>query len=82
MISDEGYILRTIRRHGHFGNNLHSAGVSAILKALQKDSKMDFYEQPFSGHSLWVGVTLDLLKQGKPLKKIMLKGAGKRIRLP
>ena len=37
MISYEGYILRSINRHGHFGNNLHPASISTILKGIQKD---------------------------------------------
>jgi len=74
MISDEGYILRSISRYGHFGNNLHPASVSTILKALQKDLKMDSDEQPLSGHSFRVGAALDLLEQGEPLERIMLRG--------
>ena len=74
MISDEGYILRSINRHGHFGNNLNPASVSTILKALQKDINMDSDEQPLSGHSFRVGAALDLLEQGEPLEKIMLRG--------
>ena len=74
MISDEGYILRSINRHGHFGNNLNPASVSTILKALQKDLKIDSDEQPLSGHSFRVGAALDLLEQGEPLEKIMLRG--------
>ena len=46
MISDEGYILRSISRHGYIGNNLHPASISTLLKALQKDLKMDSDEQP------------------------------------
>ena len=74
MTSDEGYILRSINRHGHFGNNLHSASISTILKVLQKDLKMDSDEQPLSGHSFRVGAALDLLEQGEPLERIMLRG--------
>jgi integrase len=74
MISDQGYILRSINRHGHFGNNLHPASVSTLLKALQKDLKIDSNEQPLSGHSFRVGAALDLLEQGEPLEKIMLRG--------
>jgi hypothetical protein len=74
MISDEGSILRSINRHGYFGNNLHSASISTILKALQKNLKMDSDEQPLSGHSFRVGAALDLLEQGEPLKRIMLRG--------
>ena len=74
MISDEGYILRSINRHGHIGLHLHPASISTLLKALQKGSKLDSYEQPLSGHSFRVGAALDLLEQGEPLEKIMLKG--------
>jgi site-specific recombinase XerD len=74
MISDEGYILRSVNRHEHFGDNLHPASISTILKALQKGLKMDSDEQPLSGHSFRVGAALDLLEQGQPLERIMLKG--------
>jgi len=62
MISDDGYILRSINRYGYFGNNLHPASVSTLLKALQKDLKMNSDEQPLSGHSFRVGAALDLLE--------------------
>ena len=71
---DLGYILRSINRHGHFGSNLNPASISTILKALQKDSKMDSGEQPLSGHSFRVGAALDLLEQGEPLERIMIRG--------
>ena len=74
MISDEGYILRSINRHGHIGSNLHPASISTILKALQKDLEMDSDEQQLSGHSFRVGAALDLLEQGESLERIMLRG--------
>ena len=74
MISHEGYILRSINRHGHIGENLHPASISTLLKALQKDLKIDSNEQPLSGHSFRVGAALDLLEQGETLEKIMLRG--------
>ena len=74
MISGEGYILRSINKHGYFGRNLHTASVSTLLKGLQKNLKIDSDEQPLSGHSFRVGATLDLLEQGEPLKRIMLRG--------
>jgi len=74
MISDEGYILRSINRHGHFGDSLHPASISTILKALQKDLNMNSNEQLLSGHSFRVGAALDLLEQGEPLERIMLRG--------
>ena len=74
MVCEEGYILRSINRHGHFGSNLHPASISTILKALQKDLKIDSDEQPLSGHSFRVGAALDHLDQGEPLERIMLRG--------
>ena len=74
MISDEGFILRSINRHGHIGSNLHPASISTTLKALQKDLKIDSDKQPLSGHSFRVGAALDLLEQGEPLERIMLRG--------
>jgi site-specific recombinase XerD len=74
IISDEGYILRSISRHGYIGINLHPASISTILKALQKDLRMDSDKQPLSGHSFRVGAALDLLEQGESIEKIMLRG--------
>lgn len=74
VISGEGYILRSISRHGHIAVSLHPASISTTLRALQKNLKMDSDEQPLSGHSFRVGAALDLLEQGEPLEKIMLKG--------
>ena len=74
MIGDEGYILRSINRQAYFGNNLHPASISTIIKALKKDLKMDTDEQSLSGHSFKVGAALDLLEQGEPLERIMLRG--------
>ena len=74
LISGEGYILRSISRHGHIAVSLHPASISTTLRALQKDLEMDSNEQPLSGHSFRVGAALDLLEQGEPLEKIMLKG--------
>lgn len=83
MLSEEGYILRSISRHGHIGNNLNPASISTILKALQKGPNMDFNEQPLSGHLFRVGAALDILEQGEPLERIMLRGGvGTRIRPP
>jgi hypothetical protein len=74
IINDESYILRSISRHGYIGKNLNSASINTILKALQKDLNMDSYEKTLSGHSFRVVAALDLLEQGEPLEKIMLRG--------
>ena len=69
-----GYILRSINRHGYFEKKLHPASVSTILKGLQKALKMHSDEQPLSGHLFRLGAALDLLEQGEPLERIMLRG--------
>ena len=74
MISDKDYILRSFSLHKHIGENLHTASISTLFKTLQKDLKNDYSEQPLSGHSFRTGATLDLLKPGKPLERIMIRG--------
>ena len=74
VVGRDGYILRSINRHGHIGNNLNPASISTILKRLQEELKPGSNKQPLSGHSFRVGAALDLLEQGEPLEKIMLKG--------
>ena len=74
IVGCEGYILRSINKHGQIGGSLNPASISTILKVLQKDLKMNSDEQPLSGHSFRVGAALDLLEQGEPLERIMLRG--------
>ena len=74
IVSDEGYILRSINKHGHIGSNLNPASISTILKTLQEGLKPESSQQPLSGHSFRVGAALDLLEQGEPLERIMLRG--------
>jgi len=74
IVGDEGYILRSINRHEHLGNNLNPASISTILKTMQEGLKTKSNNQPLSGHSFRVGAALDLLEQGEPLEKIMLRG--------
>jgi len=59
---------------GILGENLHPASVSTRLKALQKDLKLDSDGQPLSGHFFRVGAALNLLEQGEPLERIMIRG--------
>ena len=56
------------------GERSHPASISTVLKALQKNLKIDSDEQPLSGHSFRVGAALDLLEQGEPLERIMIRG--------
>ena len=74
IVGDEGYILRSINKHGHVGASLNSESINTILKTLQEGLKSGTKQQPLSGHSFRVGAALDLLEQGEPLEKIMLRG--------
>ena len=74
IVGDEGYILRSINKHGHIGNSLNPASISSILMALQERLRSGKNQQPLSGHSFRVGAALDLLEQSESLEKIMLRG--------
>ena len=74
IVGCEGYILRSINKYGHIGDSLNPASISTILKTLQERLKSGSNQQPLSGHSFRVGAALDLLEQGEPLEKIMLRG--------
>ena len=74
IVGDEGYILRSINKNGHIGDSLNPASISTILKKLQEGLKSGSNKKPLSGHSFRVGAALDLLEQGEPLEKIMLRG--------
>jgi integrase len=74
IVGCKGYILRSINKHGHIGDSLNPASVSTILKTLQEGLKTGSNQQPLSGHSFRVGAALDLLEQGEPFEKIMLRG--------
>ena len=74
IVGDNRYVLRSIRRHGNIGQHLSPSSVSVILKTLQATIYSDKNTPPLSGHSFRVGAALDLLEQGEPLEKIMLRG--------
>ena len=74
IAGNQGYILRSINKHGHIGDSLNPASISTILKTLQEGVKSGSNQQALSGHSFRVGAALDLLEQGEPLEKIMLRG--------
>lgn len=70
----KGPIIRGINRHGVLKTNaMCPANVSLILKKLQTKAKLEC-EELLSGHSFRVGRALDLLIEGEPLEKIMLRG--------
>ena len=70
----DGYILRSKSRQGHISNNLNPASIGTILKALQTELEDGATTKPLNGHSLRIGVALDLPEQGEPLERIMLAG--------
>ena len=74
IVASENYILRSINRYEHIGNNLNPASVSTILKGLQSNLDVTSTQQSLSGHSFRVGAALDLLEQGEGIEKIMLRG--------
>lgn len=74
IVNCEGYILRSINKHGNIGDSLNPASISTILKTLQEGLKSGTNQQSLSGHSFRVGAALDLLEQGEPLEKIILRG--------
>jgi len=74
IVGNGGYILRSINKHGYIGDSINPASISTILKTLQERLKSESNEPPLSGHSFRVGAALDLLEQGEPLERIMLRG--------
>jgi len=74
IVGNEGYILRSINKHGDIRKSLNPASINTILKTLQEGLEAGSNQQPLSGHSFRVGAALDLLEQGEPLEKIMLRG--------
>ena len=82
IVCNEGYILRSINKHGHVGDSLNPASISTILKTLQKGLKPETNQQPLSGHSFRVGAALDLSEQANRLRRLCSEGDGSRTRLP
>ena len=70
----QGYILRSVHKSGSVGERLHPASLCRRLKELQQLAELDLSGK-LSGHSFRVGAALDLLEQGEPLPKIMLRGS-------
>ena len=73
---DEGYILRAFYKNHHVRNKLNPAAINKILKELQRKARMTDME-PLTGHSFRVGAAIDMLDQGMPLERIMLRGGWK-----
>lgn len=68
-----GFILRGINQHLQLTKQLSPATINRILKQLQQDADLEL-NQELSGHSFRVGRALDLLMEGEPFEKIMLRG--------
>lgn len=78
ILLKQGSILRSINKHGYIEGSLKPASTSTIIKTLQEWLKFKSNEQPLSSHSFKLRAALDLLEQGKPLDKIMLRGGWQR----
>ena len=76
IVATDGYILRSINRHGQIGDHLSSSSISKLLKEIQQNAFQNI-ERELSGHSFRVGAALDLLNDGYGLEKIMLRGGWK-----
>ena len=73
IVGGGGYILRGINQHLQFTKQLSPATINKILKQLQQEADLKL-NQELSGHSFRVGRALDLLIEGEPFEKIMLRG--------
>lgn len=73
LIVDGGYILRGINQHLQFTKQLSPATINRILKQLQQEADLKI-NQELSGHSFRAGRAPDLLMEGEPFEKIMLRG--------
>lgn len=68
--------VREINQHLQFTKQLNPATVNIILKQLQASAGIEL-KHDLIGHSFRVGRALDLLMEGEPLEKIMLRGGWK-----
>jgi site-specific recombinase XerD len=75
-VGENGYLLRGIKKNGAVTRQLSPASINRRLKELQKLAGLH-ETGDLSGHSFRVGAALDLLEQGEPLEKIMLRGGWK-----
>ena len=73
---DKGFILRSFKKDLSVNKSLNPASLNQILKTLQKNACLNSIGE-LPGHSFRVGAALDLLEQGVPLERIMLRGGWK-----
>ena len=72
----DGFILRGVNKAKRVTESLAPSSVNRILQDIQYRARVQT-EYPLSGHSFRVGGALDLLMQGTPMEKIMLRGGWK-----
>ena len=70
----EGFILKSVDRHGNVSDRLNSGSIGTILNGLKANLGNYVRNCRFSGHSFRVGAAIDLLEAGASLETIMLKG--------
>jgi integrase len=76
QIAGNGYILRGLPPHQPMTPHLAPASINSILQRVQRAAGLTL-PQDLSGHSFRVGRALDLLMDGEPLEKIMLRAGWK-----
>jgi site-specific recombinase XerD len=72
-IGPSGFLLRSVNKFGDVGEQLHPTSLSSRLQELQSKAGLDLGGR-LTGHSFRVGAALDLLDQGEPMERIMLRG--------
>lgn len=75
-VGDDDYILRGVLKNQAITSQLCPASLCRILKQLQNQAQLKL-SSDLSGHSFRVGAALDMLNDGEPLERIMLKGGWK-----
>ena len=75
-ITGDGFILRGFKRNLELTQRLGPPSINVILKDLEDKAALNL-KQSLSGHSFRVGRALDLLMDGEPLEKIMIRGGWK-----
>jgi len=75
-VGSEGYIIRSLTRHGHIANTLDPASIQTTLNLLQQGLGENAEVTSVSGQSYRVGAARDLLKRGEAVERILLKEGG------
>ena len=73
---EDGKILRGFFKQNSIRDKLNPSSINNILKQLQAEAQINDMGE-LSGHSFRVGGAIDMLSNGIPLERIMLRGGWK-----